>query len=91
MPSISLRTICGFSSTAINRLVSTVESLGDHIADHRIIVAHADSPDIAEETVRMLKERLGDSLRIEVTHVNPTAGSHCGPNTVGISFHAKHR
>ena len=76
---------------AINRLVSTVESLGDHIADHRIIVAHADSPDIAEETVRMLKERLGDSLRIEVTHVNPTAGSHCGPNTVGISFHAKHR
>ena len=76
---------------AISRLVSTVEELGDHLSDHRIIVAHADSQDIAEETIRMLKERLGDSLRIELTNVNPTAGSHCGPNTVGVSFHAIHR
>lgn len=76
---------------AVSRLVSTVESLGDGLRDHRIIVAHADSPDIAEEVISLLRERLGDPLRIELTHVNPTAGSHCGPNTVGVSFHAKHR
>jgi fatty acid-binding protein DegV len=23
--------------------------------------------------------------------VNPTAGSHCGPNGVGVCFHAKNR
>ena len=39
----------------------------------------------------MLKERLGEDLQIEFAVVNPTAGSHCGPDTIGVSFHAKHR
>ena len=32
-----------------------------------------------------------NELNIEYVVVNPTAGSHCGPDTVGISFHAIHR
>ncbi len=76
---------------AVNRLVDTVEQLGDDVKGHRVIVAHTDSPDIAEEVIELLKERLGDGLRIETFDVNPTAGSHCGPNTVGVSFHAIHR
>ena len=28
-------------------------------------------------------------LNIEYVVVNPTAGSHCGPDTVGIAFYAK--
>ena len=39
----------------------------------------------------MLRERFGDGLRILYADVNPTAGSHCGPNTVGVCFHAKRR
>lgn len=76
---------------AIERLVSYVAELGDNIKDHRVIVASADSKDIADELSSMLKERFGDDLRIEYVEVNPTAGSHCGPNTVGVSFYAKHR
>ncbi|MBR3990598.1 MAG: DegV family protein [Clostridia bacterium] len=76
---------------AVARLVDTVEQLGDDVKGHRVIVAHTDSPDIAEEVIELLKERLGDGLRIETFDVNPTAGSHCGPNTVGVSFHAIHR
>ena len=75
---------------ALERLVSYVEELGDSIKDHRVIVASADSKDIANELISMLKERFGE-LRIEYVEVNPTAGSHCGPNTVGVSFYAKHR
>ena len=41
--------------------------------------------------VAMLKERFGQDLQIEFVVTNPTAGSHCGPNGVGIAFHAKHR
>ena len=75
---------------ALERLVAYVEELGDGIADHRVLIGSADSKDIADELSKMLKERFGE-LNIEYFDVNPTAGSHCGPNTVGVSFHAKHR
>ena len=75
---------------ALERLVSYVEELADNIKDHRVVVASADSKAIADELISMLRERFGE-LRIEYVEVNPTAGSHCGPNTVGVSFYAKHR
>ncbi len=76
---------------AMERLVAYVEELGDHVADHRVIVGHSDSREIAEEVIALLRRRFGEGLRIELVDVNPTAGSHCGPNGVGISFHAVHR
>ena len=76
---------------ALNRIISYVEELGEDLEKHRVIVAHTDAPEMVEEAVRILKEKFGDSLRIEIVDVNPTAGSHCGPSTVGICFHAKHR
>lgn len=76
---------------ALSRLIQYVEELGSDLEKHRVIVAHTDSPDIANEAIRLLREKFGSDLRIELVDVNPTAGSHCGPNTVGISFHAKHR
>ena len=76
---------------ALARLIKYVEELQEDIEKHRVIVAHTDAPQLAEEAIRMLKECFGDNLRIELVDVNPTAGSHCGPSTVGISFHAKHR
>lgn len=39
----------------------------------------------------MLKEKFGDDLNIEYVIVNPTAGAHCGPDGVGVCFHAIHR
>ena len=76
---------------ALARLIQYVEELGEEIEKHRVIVAHTDAPELAQEAIRMLKEKFGDNLWIELVDVNPTAGSHCGPATVGISFHAKHR
>ena len=76
---------------AMERLVSYVEQLGDDVKNHRILIGNADAEDIAHEIGDMLKERFGDDLMIEYVSVNPTAGSHCGPNTVGIGFHSKAR
>ena len=76
---------------AIERLIAYVEELGEDIKDHRVIIGNTDSRDIAEEIEKMLKERYGSDLRTEICDVNPTAGSHCGPNTVGVCFHGKRR
>ena len=59
--------------------------------DHRVLIGHADCRDIAEDVEKMLKEKYGDDLNTMIIDVNPTAGSHCGPNTVGVCFHAKRR
>ena len=32
-----------------------------------------------------------ENLKTEYVVVNPTAGAHCGPNCVGVAFHANHR
>ena len=76
---------------ALERLVEYVDDLCDGIYQHRVCIAHADAPELAERLKGMLIERFGEELNVEINVVNPTAGSHCGPDTVGVSFHAKHR
>lgn len=76
---------------ALDRLVQYVEELGDNIKEHRVLIGHTDAPELAEELAQMLREKFGNDLRIELVPVNPTAGSHCGPNGAGICFHAIHR
>ena len=46
---------------------------------------------VIDEFAEMLKNKFGDDLPIEFEVVNPTAGSHCGPNAIGVSFYARHR
>ena len=76
---------------AIARLVDYVGDLADDIYSHRVIIGHADAPVLAKKLADLLIEKYGLKLRVEISEVNPTAGSHCGPDTIGVSFHAKHR
>lgn len=76
---------------AMEHLLSRVEELGEAVTEHRIVVGHTDAPELADELVNALREKYGADARIEKRIVNPTAGSHCGPNGVGVCFHAKHR
>lgn len=78
-------------ANAIARLLKYVEELGDDVTKHRIIIGHTDAPDMANELADKVKEKYGKDIDIEVITTNPTAGSHCGPNGVGISFHSKRR
>lgn len=76
---------------ALERLVDYVEELGDDLENHRVIVGNSDAGDMVDELVEMLRERFGDKITIEIAMVNPTLGSHCGPDGIGVAFHAIHR
>jgi len=75
---------------AMDYLVNKVGELGDEIQKHRICIGHTDAPEIAHEVGRLIEEKYGPQ-QIVYVDVNPTAGSHCGPNGVGVCFHAIHR
>ena len=76
---------------AMEHIVNKVGELGDDIKSYRFVIGHTDAPELAQEVGKMVRERFGEDLQIEYKVVNPTAGSHAGPNGVGICFHAKHR
>ena len=77
-------------NNAIAYLVNKVGEIGDQIEKHRICIGHTDSPEIARQVGAMITEKYGPQDIVYVD-VNPTAGSHCGPNGVGVCFHALHR
>ena len=76
---------------AFQKICDIIAELQDDMKNHRIIIAHADCFELAKSFAEVVKERFGNDINIEYSIVNPTAGSHCGPNTLGISFHSKHR
>jgi DegV family protein with EDD domain len=76
---------------AMERLVQQVADLCEDFKSHRFFIGHTDAPELAKEVGRMIRERFGDDFPIEYVVCNPTAGSHAGPNGVGVCFHAKHR
>lgn len=76
---------------ALQALIQYMVDLGQDIEKHRIIIGHSDSLEIAQELEKMIRAKFGDNLRIEYAIVNPTAGSHCGPDGVGVSFHCHTR
>lgn len=76
---------------AVMKLADYVQELGEDLENHTIVIGHADAMNLVEEIETELINRLGNKLKFEVNDVNPTAGAHCGPNTLGIAFYAKHR
>lgn len=76
---------------AINKLIEYVDLLNVDILSHRVIIGHTDALELAQKLGEKLIEKYGSNLRIEYVVVNPTAGSHCGPDTVGVAFYAKHK
>ena len=76
---------------AVSKIMEFVALLQEDIKEHLVVIGHADARHLAEDIEKKFKEVYGDDLKTEIVEVNPTAGSHCGPDTVGVCFHAKHR
>lgn len=76
---------------AMERLLKYVEEMGDDVKSHPVFIGHTDAPELVQQFVDMMKAKFGDDLHIETVTVNPTAGSHCGPNAMGVCFHSKDR
>lgn len=75
----------------LNKIMDMIAEKQEDIASHKIYIGHSDMPDVAEIAENMLKERFGENLDVTKVEVNPTAGCHCGPDGLGIVFHAKNR
>ena len=82
---------CRGRLTSLNKLVGYVKELQDDIYSYPVIIGHTDNLRLAKLLGDMLVEEFGDKLNIEYVVVNPTAGSHCGPDCIGVAFHAKRR
>ena len=78
-------------ANAIDALLRYADELGDDVAGHRIIIAHTGALEIVEQVEEMVREKYGKDVEIVKFPVNPTAGAHCGPDSVGLCFHSKRR
>ena len=76
---------------AIDALVKYVDDLQEDLKDYPVVIASSDNEELAHLLGEKLIEKYGEDLHIDYLQVNPTAGAHCGPDTVGVSFRAKHR
>ena len=76
---------------AINAIIKKVEELGENIKEHKITIAHCDAYSDVEMIIARLEEKFGKLDNIVVHPVNPTSGAHCGPDSLGVCFHAIHR
>lgn len=81
---------CKGKSKVVSRILEYVAELGDNIANYKVIVGHADYLDEAKQLGEKLVEIYGE-LDIDYVMVNPVCGAHCGPNAIGVAFHAKNR
>lgn len=76
---------------ALSYLANLVKVLGKNVADYPIGILHAD----AEDDALILKEKIqqiaGKDARIWLQPIGPTTGTHCGPKTIALAFHAKQR
>ena len=81
---------CRGTIPTLNRLI---EYMKEKEADttKRILIAHADDIETAVAFEGLLKKNFGENIKVEYTYVNPTAGCHCGPDNIGVSFFAKER
>ena len=75
----------------LEKIMDYVVKKEDHIKDYPVIIAHGDAMYLVDEFTKMLKDKFGDDIKYTVIPVNPTAGCHCGPDVLGIGFHAKER
>lgn len=87
---VSLTTVRG-RRKALERLANYMEERGLDVEKHRVVLGNTDAPELVSEMREILSERYGDRLDIFEATTNPTAGSHCGPNAIGLAFYVKNR
>lgn len=74
----------------LNKILQFVEENEQDIASHPVVIGHSDALDTAKLLAQLLQEKYGQ-LDISYTAINPTIGSHCGPDCVGVAFYTKGR
>ncbi|MBO7549012.1 MAG: DegV family protein [Clostridia bacterium] len=74
-------------SRSNRRLLNYMESLGESVESHRVLVASCDAPEAAEELKALILGKY-PGADVIIVPTNPTVVCHAGPGTVGVCFHA---
>lgn len=74
----------------LNKILQYVEENQCDIAKHSVIIGHSDNIEVTKQLAQLLEEKFG-KLDISYTAINPTIGSHCGPDCAGVAFYSKGR
>ena len=75
---------------AMSTLMGTLAENGGDFARYPICIVDADNPAFADKLEASVRAQYPDA---EIWHypIGPVIGTHCGPGTVGVIFHSKHR
>lgn len=86
---INFAKVKGFKK-ALSTLKDYMRQKGSELDKYKVYILQADCEKIANDFAEDLKKEFGN-LDIEVQPVGPVIGSHCGPGTIGLIFHASER
>lgn len=75
---------------ALSLFLQTVQENGDDFEHYPVCIVDADNEDFANKLATQIRELYPD-VEIWRYPVGPVIGTHCGPGTVGLIFHSKHR
>lgn len=86
---VNIAKVKGFKK-ALATMLGYLKEKGSELDKYKICVLQADCADVAKEFVSQIREEYPQAT-VELQPVGPVIGSHCGPGTVGLIFHAKTR
>ena len=75
---------------ALTALLNYMKTKGSELDKYKVFVVHADCEKEATDFIAQIKTQFGD-LDITLQPIGPVIGSHCGPGTIGLIFHAKEK
>ena len=76
---------------ALRVIVEKVAQNIENPAEQSIVVMHADIIEEAEFLKEMILQKIPDIGGVEIVHIGPVIGTHCGPGTVAACFMGKER
>ena len=75
---------------AMSALRAYMKEKGTELDKYKVFVLQADCKNVADEFVQGIKQEFPQT-EVLVQPVGPVIGSHCGPGTIGLIFHASER
>ncbi len=78
------------SKKVISYFINLMKEIACDLDEYDVFVLHGDVLDQGE-ALKAAVEKEFPETKVHLMMVGPVIGSHCGPGTLGIIFHAKHR
>ena len=75
----------------LRRFIKLLQDEGENVLDYPVSIMNSDCFADAEELKAEIEKSIGKSEDIWIDNLGTTIGSHCGPDTLGLIFHSRHR